>query len=178
MRNRLIVLLILLGLLGFAGAEDPATLPKEVLHFDGYTLLLASQETNPTESVKEYLLAPEKLDSWTKLAAIHDYPKFNDPVTAAQNQIRALHERDPRARSSMIQNPKTGEVIVDFVSVSGNDFVEFDIFKYAKKPGGGVVAEQYALRNYKDIAGFLRALQPLRPRLLDLMTTTGFKLDQ
>ena len=52
-------------------------------------------------------------------------------------------------------------MIVDFVTWPADPaFVEFNIFKYTRKPGGGLVAQQYALRDYQDTTGFLRSLGP------------------
>jgi len=153
-------------------AEDP--LPKESVRFDGRTLVLASQGDNPGEHVKEYIPADQKLDSWTQLASIRDYPKLDDPKTLASNLVRMLKAQNPQAPSRMIQNPTTGDVIVDFVTWNENGaFAEFNVFRYAKKPGGGLVAQQYAVRDYKDVRAFLKNLAPLRNRLVDLMAKDG-----
>jgi hypothetical protein len=54
---------------------------------------------------------------------------LNDP--RAVGIVRAL--RQNAAQSAIIQNPKTGEVIVDFVTwPADNAFVEFNIFKYSR----------------------------------------------
>jgi hypothetical protein len=38
----------------------------------------------------------------------------------------------------MFENPKTGDVMVDFVTwVPDNSFAEFNVFKYSKRQGGG-----------------------------------------
>jgi hypothetical protein len=41
--------------------------------------------------------------------------------------------------------------------------------KYRRKPGGGLVAQQSALRDYQDVTAFLRGLKPVRERLVGLM---------
>ena len=62
-------------------------------------------------------------------------------------------------------------MIVDFVVWPADaSFVEWNVFKYAKRPEGGVVAEQYALRAYEDSEAFLKGLRPVRERLVELMT--------
>jgi hypothetical protein len=67
-------------------------------------------------------------------------------------------------------------VIVDFVTwPADRAFVELNIFKYARKPGGGLVAQQYALRDYQDTTGFLRSLGPVRERLVGLMAKEGLR---
>jgi uncharacterized membrane protein len=86
--------------------------------------------------VKEYIPAGERLESWTKLASIREYPKLGDPRAVAANLVRALKQQNPAAQSSVIENPATGDVIVDFVMWPANRaFVEFNVFRYARKQG-------------------------------------------
>lgn len=157
-------------------ADDKAPPKKESVVFDGTTLLLASTNENPGERVREFLPEGQKFSSWTKLASLREYPKLNDPRAVAENLVRALRQQNPGAQSAIIQNPKTGEVIVDFVTwPADNAFVEFNIFKYSRKEGGGLVAQQYALREYQDTAAFLKGLKPVRTRLVELMAKGGLE---
>lgn len=142
--------------------------------FDGQLLVLAWQGGSAGETVREYVPPGETLGSWTKLASIREYPKLDEPRAVAANLVRALKQQNPAAQSAMIENPATGEVIVDFVTwPADRAFVEFNIFKYARRPGGGLVAHQYALREYQDTTGFLRSLRPVRERLVGLMAKEG-----
>ena len=155
-----------------AAAEAP---PKRV-SFDGQTLVLAWQGGNPGETVREYIPVGEKLESWTRLASIREYPKLDEPQAVAANLVRALKQQNSAAQSAMIENPATGEVIVDFVTwPADRAFVEFNIFKYARRPGGGLIAHQYALRDYQDTTAFLRGLRPVRERLVGLMAKEGLR---
>ena len=138
--------------------------------------MLAWQGGPPGEIVSEYIPPGEKLESWTKLASIREYPKLDDPRAVAGNLLRALKQQNPAAQSAVIENPTTGEVIVDFVTWPADQaFVEFNIFKYARRPGGGLVAHQYALRDYRDTTGFLKGLRPVRDRLVGLMAKEGLR---
>jgi hypothetical protein len=153
-----------------------AQAPPQRLTFDGQILVLAWQGGSAGESVREYVPAGEKLESWTKLASIREYPKLEEPRAVAANLVRALKQQNPAAQSAMIENPATGEVIVDFVTwPADRAFVEFNIFKYGRRPGGGLVAHQYALREYQDTTGFLRGLRPVRERLVGLMAKEGLR---
>jgi len=157
-------------------ADDKTPSRKESVAFDGTTLILASTSENPGERVREYIPEGQQLASWTKLASIREYPKLTDPRAVAENVVRALKQQNPGAQSAMIQNPKTGEVIVDFVTwPADNAFVEFNIFKYSRKEGGGLIAQQYALREYQDTAAFLKGLKPVRTRLVELMAKSGLE---
>lgn len=152
-------------------ADAPSPLAQQSIRFDGNEMVLAWQGENPGETIKEYIPAGQKLDSWTKLASIREYSDLDDPKALAGALLRRLKEQYPQSRSSIIENPETGEVIVDFVVWPADaSFVEFNVFKYQKQAAGGVVAEQYALREYQDQEEFLKGLRPVRARLVALMT--------
>ncbi|MBI2826834.1 MAG: hypothetical protein HYX69_19340 [Planctomycetia bacterium] len=109
---------------------------------------------------------------------------MSDPKEVAKELAKKLDARDPPAPNDISENEETGEVIVDFIiwpdgfsKPEDAPYVEFDIFKYSKNEGGGLVAEQYALREYDDIKGFLGGLKPVRKRLIDLMATEGLVSD-
>ncbi len=159
-------------------SADENTGAKESVRFDGQTLVLAATGTNPGESVREFIPAGENLKSWTKLASIRKYPQLDDPRAVAENLVRSLKKQYPGAQSALIQNPKSGEVIVDFVVwPPDNAFVEFNIFKYSKAANGGLIAQQYAMRGYGDAgSALLQGLKPVRQRLLEQMAKKGLEI--
>jgi hypothetical protein len=162
------ILVLALGLAWAVHADGQ--IPPTRLAFDGRIPVLAWQGGTPGEAVREYIPPGEKL------ASIREYPKLDDPRAVAANLVRALKQQNPAAQSAMIENPATGEVMVDFVTwPADRAFVEFNIFKYARKPGGGLVAQQYALREYQDTTGFLRSLRPVCDRLVGLMAREGLR---
>jgi hypothetical protein len=182
MRRWLVVLAILACVPVPANAADKADTenkqPKagQTVQFDGETLTLAYEGEQSGDTIKEFLPAGQKLDSWTKLAAIRQYAGLDDPLALAAQTIKQLKKDYPLSPSSIIQNPKTGEVIVDFVVWPEDaSFVEFNIFKYRRRPGGGLTTEQYALRSYRDQEGFLKGLRPVRARLVELMAAKGLE---
>lgn len=154
-----------------AATKQEANAATESVQFDGYVLDLAWQGANPGETIKEFIPAGETLDTWTRLASIREYTELNDPQAAVGALVRQLKQKYPDSRSAIIENPTTGEVIVDFVLWPPDaSFVEFNVFKYGRKPEGGMIAEQYALRAYQDQEAFLKGLRPVRERLVELMT--------
>jgi hypothetical protein len=161
---------VLCGALAIAD-DQPAATPPESVQFDGQTLVLAWQGGNAGESVKEFIPAGQNLDSWTHLASIREYSKLDDPKALAGALVRQLKEKYPLSPSAIIENPQTGEAIVDFVVwPQDGSFVEFNVFKYGNRPGGGVRAEQYARREYENPEAFLKGLRPIRQRLVEEMT--------
>lgn len=152
-------------------SDDTATATEDTVNFDGQTLVLRWEGENPGETIKEYIPADQKLDSWTKLASIRTYAELDDPAALAGAVIKQLKNDYPDSPCAIIENPETGEVVIDFVLWPADlSFVEFNVFKYAKGEDGGVIAEQYALRDYDDSEGFLKGLRPVRERLVNLMT--------
>jgi len=176
----LLLAVALLHLTCTCGAQDVESakldnaLPTEAVSFDGKTLVLAWQGGQNGETIKEFIPEGQKLESWTVLASIREYPQLNDPRTVVGNLVRNLRQRNPQSRVGLIENPTTGEVIVDFLMWPEDaSFVEFNIFRYHNKTTGGIVAEQYALRAYGDANEFFSTLKADRERLINLMASGG-----
>ena len=173
-----VVLACVLNVVRAESPESPRTV--ETIQFDGQTLQLAFEGNDPGATIKEFVPAGEKLDSWTKLAAIREFDDLNDPVAYGVATVAELKKKYPLSPSSLIENPKTGGVIVDFV-VWPEDalFAEFNVFMYEKRAGGGLISQQYALRAYGDDSkAFLKNLRPVRERLVELMAKDGLKLTE
>ncbi|MFO1309757.1 MAG: hypothetical protein U1F64_15160 [Burkholderiales bacterium] len=144
--------------------------------FDGRRLAQAAQGRTPVEAWREFVPQGEPIAHWTRLASIREYPTHTDPMALATGLLRALKQQNPDAPSAIIRSPSTGEVIVDFVTwPPDRAFTEFNLFRYGKRDGGGVVAQQYALRHYGDATEFLRGLKAERTRLVELMAKEGLK---
>ena len=100
-------------------------------------------------SLVEYVRPAEKIETWTKLVGFHKFPDNTEtPKQAVQVFAQILKKIDPAHRSSIIENPNTGEAIIDFlVSKEGSDVMEFNVYKYARHPSGiGLIAIQFAQR--------------------------------
>ncbi|HWB58100.1 MAG TPA: hypothetical protein VG733_01350, partial [Chthoniobacteraceae bacterium] len=141
---------------------------------------LASNESSDTESLKEYIPKDETFDTWTKLASVHVFKQVNDPLAAAQALDKELKKKYPDAHSRIIQNPDTGEVIIDFLILAPDHaFAEWNVMKYDKAKDGGTVVYQYALRAYGEkITDFLKGLKDERIRLVDLMAKDGLAVSR
>ena len=166
-------------LVGAARSEDPTAEKKESISFDGLTLVLAYEGSNPGSKIKEFIPDGETLEHWTHLAGIFEYPDLHDPLALVQEVDKLLKEKNPLARSAILENEKTGDVIIDFITwPEDGSFVEFNVFKYFKNGNKGVTAWQYAVREYKDQIPFLEELRPLRERLVAEMAETGLVVTQ
>ena len=143
------------------------TQPKERITFDGTTLVLAAQEKSDDESIKEYIPEGQTLEAWSHLASVRTYANHQDPKMLAGALVKQVKANYPQSPCSLRDNAATGESLVDFVVwPPDKSFVEFNVFKYGKGENGGVVAQQYAVREYKDPNGFLESLRPVRERIL------------
>ncbi len=156
---------------------------KESVEFDGETLTLAWEGGVPTDPIKEYIPADQDLETWTKLASIRIHSDLNDPEQIVAAVASELKKQNPRYPSDYQVDPETGAVVIEFVMWPGEgvageaDFVEYNVFKYERRPEGGLVAQQYALRAYRgDVVDFLRGLDPVKKRLRELMAKKGLKL--
>ena len=148
----------------------------EVVQFDGEKLGLAWQADNDGDTIKEFIPAGENLDTWKKLAAVREFPKVGNPREFAELMVQRLHEDSPDAPSTITKNDKTGEVVLDFVAwPKDKSFVEFNVWKFRPRPEGGIFAEQFAVRDYKDPEGFVKNLKNVRERLIDEMTKGGLQ---
>jgi len=174
-----ILLALFFGITSNTKAQDPRRPEKACVQFDNQTLILAFEGNDPSHPIKEFIPAGENINSWTKLASIQEYPEALDPKTFASTMVRVLKAQNPQSRNRVIENSETGEVLLDFITWPENcEYVEFNIFKFAKKKGRGVIAFQYALRKYGDSTAFLTDLKGTRIRLVNMMATDGFKITE
>jgi hypothetical protein len=156
-----------------AKAPKPTELPQAV-EFDGQKLLLAWQGENPEQPIAEFIPEGETLDKWTHLASIRRYPDLEDAQGLAKMTVEEVEKTYPGSPTNLVDDPKSSDAIIEFVVESPDEtFAEYNLFKYAKDPAGGVVAQQYALRTYGDRKTFLDELTAKRQKLLDEMADTG-----
>jgi hypothetical protein len=159
-----------------AFANEPAATPAKTLQFDGQTLTLAWEGGEPGSTIREFIPAGETLEKWTHLASIREYAAIDDPRALAAQTLKLTRDTYPQTPSNIIEDPTTGDTIIDFAAwPDDNSFLEFNVFKYSKRPGGGVVAQQYALRVYGDATEFAKNLPTIRERIVDEMARTGLQ---
>jgi hypothetical protein len=179
MRYQIAWVLLVSSLSQIACGDDDVA-KSEKIHVDGQTLILASSVENTGESLKEYIPAGEKLDSWTRLASIRTsarLPKPPDPKAFARSLIINLKKQNSNAPSQVTENAKTGQVIVDFVTwPSDMSFVELTVFRIAKSQDDRLIVQQYSVREHKEPEKFLKELQPLKERLVKTMAKDGLEV--
>ena len=94
----------------------------------------------------------------------------DDPVAAVKMVGKVVIEANKDANFAIVENEKTGEAIIDFLTwAPESDVMEFNVFKYARAADGkGLVALQYAQRiKLGDID--VEGMRALRTRTVDDM---------
>jgi hypothetical protein len=141
------VAVAMLACVSLAYAETPS------IEFAGdrYTLNFEDQaqqeDGSPGEGLAEFTLPGETVNDWSKLFAFHAYPDMgDDPVAAVKMVGKVVKETNKDANFAIVENEKTGEAIIDFLTwMPESDVMEFNVFKYARAADGkGLVAMQYA----------------------------------
>jgi hypothetical protein len=152
---------------------------KPTVEFDDQTLTLAFEGKNPGEVIKEYIPTGETLEKWTKLASTREYSDLDNPLILATVLKKQLEEKYPHANCTLTEDADDNSAVIDFVLWSDDkSFVEFNVFKYSKTEDGGVLAEQYALRDYTNPQKFVDDLKETRDRTVKAMTEDGLQIDE
>lgn len=154
--------------------------PKDVVSFDGTTLVAVARDRQAGGQVIEFIPAGEEIESWTRLASVRVHEQAPGAKELARELVKQVKANYPQSPVAISEDPDTDTAVVDFVIWPEDwTFVEFNIFKYYRLEEGPVVAEQYAVRDYDDTESFLKSeLKPLRARLLPLMAEEGLRLGE
>lgn len=95
--------------------------------------------SRPTEQYtkQEYLPEGQKPETYRAMVLVEFLTGETTPAQAANAQVAALNERrgsDPLVNMELIQNPNTGEIILDFIVSSrdsnGEYIVEWNAYRY------------------------------------------------
>jgi hypothetical protein len=104
-------------------------------------------KTPANDKLIEFVRESENLQNWTKLVAYRWQAMpgaSNNPSLVVKNMARLLQSKG--LRFSMIENPQTGEALIDFLAGDERG-LEFNVFKYKQSRDGlGVVSVQWAHR--------------------------------
>ncbi len=177
MRHQLLACAALCLFATVVRAEEKSDTPQ-IVRFGEEQFELAYELETATNDMKEYLLPGESLKKWTKLVGIYKYPQIHDPRAFAEHMGEMVQAQNPRARSYVGFDPQTGEATIDFVTWPiDNKFVEFNLFKFKRDGANGIVAHQYAVRDYNDKNLFVKNLQQLRKESYKTMMQEGLVIE-
>ncbi|MFC6998365.1 hypothetical protein [Rufibacter roseus] len=159
-------------------AVDYLSLPGPIKFKDTEFALAWSSHPNASYFKQEYVPAGETVQGFNQMILAEVVVGDFSVEDAVQAQIRTIAERkktDAVADYEVFENPKTGEVILDFLMSAGNEstvsVVEWNAYKYRpyqdKAGRRGVVLFGYSRRGYnKNVEGFLSSLKSVRSEYL------------
>jgi hypothetical protein len=162
--------------------KDYLSLPRSLM-FDSTAFKLAwSSHPNDNYYIQEYVPdgeIPEHFNRMMIVTAVAGDITVRDAVGQKVEELKRRKETDPTINYEIIDNPNTGEYLLDFiVSASENGettIVEWNAYRYfnLKNKSGkdGILMVAYSRRAYgDDIESFLLALKTRRPDDIRKMT--------
>jgi hypothetical protein len=150
--------------------------------FDGTSCRLAwSSHPSPDYFEQEYLPEGQTVGHYQRMLLLEAIVQGTSIDSAVGAEIATLKKRkgsDPLVNFAIFKNPKTGEVILDFVLGSdqpgSETIVEWNAYRYAALKGKdaktGVLLFGLSRRAYGDASSdFLRGLKSQRPADIDAL---------
>jgi hypothetical protein len=182
----LLVLLVQLALMALPAHADDVVDRLSVpgpITFDGTSYRLAwSSHPSPDYFKQEYLPEGQNVGHYQRmllLEAIVQGTSVDSAVSAKIAMLKKRKDSDPLVNFAVFKNPKSGEVILDFVLGSdqpgSETIVEWNAHRYAELKGKngktGVLLFGLSCRAYGDASSdFLRGLKSQRPADIDALS--------
>ena len=166
-----------------SAAVDRLSLP-DAIQFNGESYRLSwSSHPTPYYYKQEYLPQGQTSERFQQMLLIEATVRgidINDAVAAQVGMLNKRKSTDPTVNFAVVKNPKTGEIILDFIlsaqDPKGKDVVEWNAYRYATLKGksgvAGVLLFGLSRRAYGDDApNFLRRLKLARPAEINSLAT-------
>lgn len=161
-------------------AEDRLGVPGPVTFQNKSYDLQWSSQPSETYVKQEYVPAGQAVEASTDMFLIEVVTKPIRPIDAASSQIQMLNGRkgsDPVVNYDIVQNEKTGEVLLDFLisDMQANPIiVEWNAYRYVpRKDGDGVVLYAVTRRGYgePDAKALLQGLKSWRSGVINALAS-------
>jgi hypothetical protein len=169
-------------------ASDYLNLPGPVL-FDGKSYKLA-WSSHPAENYykQEYLTAGDELTKFNTMLMVElvtDNGKIKEVAGAKVAELKKMQESNPMIYYESFENPKTGEVMIDFLLTQNNpdgksmSIAERNVYRYmsfiGKSGQKGSVLFGVSTRSYgNNIDAFLVSLKGKRKELVNKVAQYKF----
>jgi len=169
-------------------ASDYLNLPGRVL-FDGKSYKL-TWSSHPAGNYykQEYVKAGEdvaKFSTMLMVEVVTDNEKIKEVAGAKVAELKKMKESNPMVNYESFENPKTGEVMIDFLLTQGTDdgksisIAERNVYRYmpfiGKSGQKGIVLFGVSTRSYgNNIDGFLVSLKSTRKELVNKVAQFKF----
>jgi hypothetical protein len=165
-------------------AKDYLGVPGPIA-FDGQNYQLAWSTQPTVEYTKqEYLPAGQTLDAYQSMVMVEFLASDIEPLAMAKAQVDMLTERkatDPLVNMDLIQNDRTGEVLLDFIvsskDAAGEYIVEWNAYRYARaenaegETGGLLFAISHRAYGNAASEAFLKSLRDFKGGQINALAT-------
>lgn len=185
MKQSLLLFLVSVFLLSFTigntDVKEYLSIPGPI-NFEKSNFNLAwSSNPNPNYFKQEYIPLGESVEKYNQMVLVEVVLgdiTVEDAVNAQLNQIEQRKKTDALARYQVIENPNTGEVIVDFLISAGTEkaisVVEWNAYRYKafQDEAGrkGILLFAISKRGYDDkINSFFETLKTGRIETINLL---------
>jgi hypothetical protein len=185
MKQLLLLLLVSILATGFSPKKEPV---KDYLNIPGpisfnSTDFKLAWSSNPTATYfkQEYVPAGEVVERYNQMImveAVYGNLTVQDAVRAQVNVIQQRKKTDKVAQYQVIENPDTGEIILDFLMSAGTkkalNIVEWNAYRYQafedEKGRKGILLFAISRRGHDDnITAFLKNLKDERIPMINLL---------
>lgn len=181
----LLICILALILSGFTVNKSKPTDYLKVpgpINFNNTAFNLAwSSNPNANYFKQEYVPAGEVVEKYNQMVLLEVVLgdlTVEDAVRAQVNVIQQRKKTDQVAQYQIIENPNTGEIILDFLMSAGTkkklDVVEWNAYRYKafedEKGRKGILLFAISRRGYNEnIATFLKGLKDERINMINLL---------
>jgi hypothetical protein len=162
-------------------AKDYLNIPGPIKFNETDFSLAWSSNPTPTYFKQEYIPAGEVVERYNQMIlmeVVYGDLTVEDAVKAQVNVIQQRKKTDQVAQYQIIENPNTGEIILDFLMSAGTkkklDIVEWNAYRYKafedEKGRKGILLFAISRRGYNEnIAPFLKGLKDERINMINLL---------
>ncbi len=160
-------------------AKDFLNIPGPITFNETDFSLAWSSNPTPTYFKQEYIPAGEVIERYNQMILVEVVQgdlTVEDAVRAQVNVIQQRKKTDQLAQYQIVENPNTGEIILDFLLSAGTkkklDVVEWNAYRYKAfeddKGQKGILLFAISKRGYnEDITLFLKGLKDERIHLIN-----------
>jgi len=163
--------------------KDYLSIPGPI-DFGGTSFNLA-WSSNPSQGYykHEYVPSGETVERFKEMIIIEVVQgslSLRDALNAKVKELNARKEKDPYLNYDIIENPNTGEFILDFIVSDSNGgeagIVEWNAYRYvdlkSKSGKEGVMLFALSRRSYgEEISPFLKILKDNRPNGISMLSS-------
>lgn len=171
MNKLILVFVLLLFPLVVFGADS--------IQFDGEIYTQQFSTNKPEMRLIEYVRQNETVENWTKLVAIRNFTKENNPKLSVTNLAKAVKQQNPDAKFQIFVKKDGSEAQIDFLTwTDDSQYMEFNIHRYLKVKGyDGLISYQFAYKLTDTSDQSMALFKKNRQQWINEMSEIKFAID-